>query len=89
MRHMKTVREPAKTREVVDYETCDICGDRILENMYEVNEVEVRHKTGSSFPEGGSGDEVEFDLCGKCFTEKLIPWLSTQGAEPRRTEWDW
>jgi len=89
MQHKKTVEAPATTREVVDFTTCDICGDRIREGTYEVSEIEVRHKTGTNYPEGGSGEETEFDICGKCFDEKLVPWLSSQNAEPRKTEWDW
>lgn len=90
MKHMKTVAVPATTREVVDFVTCDLCGAKIdTRDNYEVNEVEVHHKTGSSYPEGGSGEDVSVDMCGKCFDEKLVPWLRSQGVEPRTEEWDW
>lgn len=90
MRHMKTIEVPATTREIVDFVTCDICGEKInRSDGYEVNEIEVRHKTGTSYPECGSGEETSVDMCGKCFDEKLVPWLRSQGAEPRTEEWDW
>lgn len=89
MKHMKTVEVPATTREEVDFVTCDLCGAKIEGRGYDVDEVEVRHKTGSNYPEGGSGDETAVDMCGKCFDEKLVPWLRSQGAEPRTEDWDW
>lgn len=89
MKHMKTVEVPATTRETVDFVTCDLCGEKIDVRGYDVDEVEVHHKTGSNYPEGGSGYETSVDMCGKCFDEKLVPWLRSQGAEPRTDEWDW
>ncbi len=89
MKHLKTVEVPATTRETVDFVTCDLCGEKIDVRGYDVDEVEVRHKTGSNYPEGGSGDETSVDMCGKCFDEKLVPWLRSQGAVPGTDEWDW
>jgi hypothetical protein len=90
MKHLKTIPIPATTREIVDHVSCDLCGTTITENYnYAVNEVEVRHKTGTSYPEGGSSEETSVDMCGKCFDEKLVPWLRSQGAEPRSEDWDW
>lgn len=89
MKHMKTVEVPATTKEVVDRVTCDLCGAVINVRGYDVDEVEVRHKTGSNYPEGGSGDETSVDMCGECFDEKLVPWLRSQGVEPRTEDWGW
>jgi len=66
---------------------CDICkkvhkGSGWKKETFEVLETEVRIKTGSSYPEGGSGEDMHFDICPKCFMEKLIPWLKGMG-------WDW
>lgn len=88
MKHMKTIDVPATTREVVAKVTCDLCATEITQKQFEVNEVEVSLKQGSNYPEGGSGDTTSFDLCSKCFAEKLIPWLRAQGAEPATKEWD-
>ena len=90
MKHLKTIPVPATTREVLDHVSCDLCGAKIANNHnYEVHEVEVRHKTGVSYPDGGSGEETSVDMCGKCFDEKLVPWLRSQGAEPQSKDWDW
>ena len=51
--------------------------------------VEVRQRQGVSYPEGGSGTEIEVDLCPTCFKEKLVPWLRSQGATIEEKEWEW
>ncbi len=79
---------------------CDLCGmpgkndhDWSDSSDYTVDEtqveVTVRQKEGCSYPEGGSGTKYVVDMCPKCFKEKLIPWLRSQGAEIKETEWDW
>ena len=90
MKHFKKIPVPATTREVIDHVSCDLCGATIIESSdYTVNEVEVRHKTGTSCHDGGCGEETSVDMCGKCFEEKLVPWLRSQGAEARAKDWDW
>jgi hypothetical protein len=90
MKHLKTVQVPASTRDVVDHVSCDLCGREIIEReFYKVDEVEIRHKTGASYPDGGSGEETSVDMCGKCFDEKLVPWLRAQGVAPRTEPWEW
>lgn len=94
MKHIKTVEVPATeipatTRQWVDFVTCDLCGARLIAvGSYIVDEVEVRHRTGTRFPEGGGGEETSVDMCGRCFDEKLVPWLRSKGAEPRIEDWD-
>ena len=78
--------------------TCDLCGT-IAKNgywdrsNYEVNETEIevkiKQKQGEAYPEAGWGKEILIDMCPKCFTEKLIPWLKTQGADIQETDWDY
>jgi len=89
MKHMKTVQVPATEKQIVEKVTCDLCGAEIKRESYSSEEVEIKHRTGDSYPEGGSGDETRVDMCGKCFDEKLVPWLRSQGAEPITEEWDW
>ena len=89
MKHTKTVEVPATTKQVLDKTACDLCGAEIKAGNYSAEEVEVRHRTGSSCPEGGSGEEVSVDMCGDCFDTKLVPWLRTQGADPKPEDWDW
>jgi hypothetical protein len=80
---------------IIDSITCDICKktysgiDWEKLSRYHVLETEVKLRTGQSFPEGGSGEEISFDVCPTCFIEKLIPALKELGAEPTKSEWDW
>lgn len=89
MKHMKTVEVPATTKQVLDKTTCDLCGAVIRRERWSADEVTVRHRTGCSYPEGGSGEEVRVDMCGTCFDTTLVPWLRTQGADPKPEDWDW
>lgn len=88
MNHLKTISVPARTREVVDFVTCDICKQKLRRlDMYEVEEPTVYFSEGHRYPDGGAITTIRFDLCKDCFTEKLIPWLLSQGAIPRTEEW--
>lgn len=89
MKHMKTIQIPAKTEKVVEKITCDLCGKEISDTQFKIDDVEICHESGSSYPEGGSGTRIAVDMCGDCFNGKLMPWLKSQGAEPRTEEWDW
>jgi hypothetical protein len=93
MKIYKTVTKPATTYQEVDQIACDLCGrttrKRWKEDGFDALETEVRIKEGSSYPEGGSGTEIEFDVCPDCFKSKLIPWLEGQGAKTTVREWEW
>lgn len=89
MIHKKTKQVPATTVEIIEKTTCDLCGEIIQEEMFEVNKVNVSQRVGRSYPEGGSGINRQFDICGKCFNEKIVTWLESQGAKPRIEDWDW
>lgn len=90
---MKTYEEVKVTEKVKRhiFTTCDLCGGTTKGNWgggFEVHEVEVRIKEGDTYPEFGSGTEIEYDICPTCFKDKLIPWLESQGAETREREWE-
>ncbi len=90
MKYYKEVEVPEKTVTEIDYATCDICQNKIMEEYnYSVNEVEVCYKSGAVFHDGGYGDEVEVDMCGKCFEEKLVPWVEGFGGKVSRSEWNY
>jgi len=81
-------------REVFQGILCDICGSETVRGTwafdpYSIDEVTIKHRCGSNFPEGGMGQEIEVDLCPECFDDKLVPWLRNQGARVIQTEWDW
>lgn len=78
--------------------TCDLCGTEAKDGSwesgrYEINEtdvtVTVHQKDGSSWPEGGSVEEYVIDLCPTCFTNRLVPWLRSEGANIEQKERDW
>jgi hypothetical protein len=77
----------AKSPNPDGWENNWIKGDYTLEET-ELT-IAVRHKDGYSCPDGGNGTEYEIDLCPKCFKERLIPWLKSQGATVERKDWDW
>lgn len=88
---MKLYKEeivPEKTVSKLDKTMCDLCGNEITKERFEVDEVEIRHKTGDRYPDFGYGEQVEVDMCGECFDEKLVPWLKTQGVQAATSEWD-
>lgn len=91
MRKYETRKSESTFQVLVDVK-CDICGatskSEWKETQFDATEVEVRLKTGSSYPEGGSGDETTVDLCPSCFQKKLIPWIQSQGGTPTTKPWD-
>jgi hypothetical protein len=75
--------------------TCDICkktskhADWDKNDFYEVLETEVSMRTGFNYPESDDTEEIRFDICPKCFMEKLVPLLKELGAEPTKEEHNW
>lgn len=96
MKVYKEIAIPAKKQMQVTHKVCDICGEKGKNNWngadYNVNETEInvtiKQKEGFECSDGGSGTEYDIDLCPKCFKNKLIPWLRSQGAHIQETEWD-
>lgn len=96
MKLTETVTIPERTVTRETGRLCDFpgCGKRTDDGkIYEVKEsevrVEVRLREGESYPDGGSGTEIEIDICPDCFRDKLIPWLQSQGVRTEVEEWDW
>ena len=100
----KKVVEPAVPEKIVEKNTgtiCDICGVVTTHSTWSGDEtdwsgsawdherVSVRTVIGTAYPECGWEEITWFDICPKCFAEKLIPWLQSQGAEPYTTKVDW
>ena len=88
MKHTKVIEIPATTQEVVDFVTCDLCGQVIEEKLYEVDEVTIKHTEGWSYPDGGYGTTYTLDMCGFCFRENLVPYLKDQGAVLIESDWE-
>lgn len=90
----KKVDVPAHTRIETDYVECELCKSRTSDESnwggeaYRVNEVRVRLRGGTSFPEGGTITETIVDLCPECFETKLLPWIRSHGGTERQREID-
>ena len=90
-----TIRNvPATTREVVIATVCDLCsrkekGDGWETSLFGIEDVEISYESGDRYPEGGSSEVISYDICPKCFKNKLMPWLESQGAKHKKKERDW
>lgn len=88
----KTVEVPAieaTTKEVFQKTICDICKEDAEPVGWDVGEVEITMREGTSYPECGFGTNIEVHLCVECFKEKLVPFLESEGAVVNTEEWDW
>lgn len=80
--------------------TCDLCGDSApqpeetsvsygqgawAKGGYDVDNVAMRYDEGSNYPHSGRSVEREqFDVCPRCWAEKVVPWMLSQGASPAK-----
>jgi hypothetical protein len=100
MKTYMTIKETVKEKVVKDKVFCDWCNKvtreynadgscyDLVEDRYEVNEFELKWKTGTAYPECGDGEEVEVDLCGKCRI-KLFKLLKENGCNINIKEWEY
>ena len=92
MKKFKEVKVHAHIERSYSSTVCDLCGDESEDNWapgYSANKTEVKIIEGKSYPEGGSGTEISYDICPTCFKTKLIPWLESQGAHTIEYDWSW
>lgn len=89
---MKVVKKEKQTKEVevtVEcYEICDKCNEKIEKDAGDAFEFDFLHKTGSTYPEGGAGEQQEMDLCKIC-AEDLVSRLREMGYRISDSEWDY
>ena len=86
---MKHYKEVTSTSRVLAKTTCDVCKEEIVpEGSYRVEEIEVRHRTGKSYPEGGCGTELDLDICPHCWKNHFLPFLFNLGCENYK-DWDY
>lgn len=86
---MKTyiVKERTVVKKTHDKTFCDKCNAEINIDQYDAFECDITLKTGSQYPEGGSGDRAEIDLCPHC-SESLFKSLEADGYRINIEEWD-
>jgi len=95
-RLVKKRMRPEREEEYIAELRCDICGRKApkpggdhpwKEEIYDIHDVDVKLREGDQYPDSGSGEETSFDICPKCFKERLIPALFAMGAQPRKVDW--
>lgn len=77
-------RERMQTLAII----CDLCKTRYdgatrynwATGQFDIERTTVSSESGTVFPEGGSTDVIDVDICPRCFTDKLLPWLQSQGV---------
>lgn len=91
MKTTKSVEVPARPARTQEFEVvnCDGCGAEIKRDGYEFKEATVEFCSGASYPEGGSCDVRSFDICPKCWVEKLEPALVPIFGAPQVTDRGW
>lgn len=90
MKHYKEVLVPEEVRSVRSHTTCDLCRETMaMPNGYRQEDIDVRARVGTCYPDGGDGTTTSFDVCFKCWESKLLPWMLTQGAVVTIEEWDY
>lgn len=87
---MHIQKKEQRVMEVIvqDYYKCDKCAMIIKVPMYDAFECTIEMRTGTAYPEGGTGETTEIHLCPEC-APKLFTFLKEAGYAINRTEWDW
>jgi hypothetical protein len=88
MKHYKAIEVPAQTLQSLTHVSCDMCNATIPNKPFEVDDVEVSYESGNAYPDGRFTTTQFVDLCSKCFTDKLLPWLEAQGCVIQTKESD-
>jgi hypothetical protein len=92
----KTEMREVKTTEVEEI-TCDLCGKPAPtkepahpweRGLFDVNRVQVSHHRGVRYPEGGSGEKLDLDICPSCFENVLFPFLREKGLTKDYEQYD-
>lgn len=87
-------KQVTSTQTILEKTTCDLCGestsgDNWADGNYEHDEITIQRVSGAHYPEGDYRETASFDICPKCWEEKLVPWMASQGASPTVKEADW
>lgn len=89
---MQVIKKEKQLKEVdvtiESYTLCDKCNQKVSTGSYDAFDFTFEHKTGYSYPDGGSGETDTMDLCPKCAKE-LVEMLKNNGYRINTEEWDW
>lgn len=91
MQHKETITIPARAEARVVKTTCDLCRSELERaGRFETRETRIEMRRGANYgPEGGNTTTTTFDICCKCFNERLVFWFGANGVQPRVEETDW
>jgi hypothetical protein len=86
MHHYRTVVVPEHKIEELEKTTCDFCNEIILRGD-EATSSESIEINSSNFDFKDPNSEkyrfISYDMCPKCFHDKLVPWAKSLGVDPR------
>lgn len=87
---MEVIKKEKQFKEVIveAYDLCDKCNQKITKGNFDAFDFELVLKTGSAYPEGGSGETDEVHLCSECAPE-LFGLLKKKGYRVNHSKWDW
>lgn len=75
---------------VFSHVVCDLCGEKITDKKaFDGFEATVHVRVGENYPDGGVGEEIDFDICEKCAKELVIYLQSKAKQEVKWTNWGW
>ena len=79
MIHTKKIPKIEFEREVIDYETCDICKKKIKpKNNYDESFVNINAGIGENYPDGDCRTGYIISCCPDCFINKVRPLLEKE-----------
>ena len=82
--------KPEKIESVYINTSCDCCKKVIIDpGGYDVDDIDISSRSGTIYPECGSGVEFEINMCRDCFDNKFLEWMNSEfGFTPTEKDWD-
>lgn len=92
MKHYKPKTVPEHVTKVLEYETCDSCGERLPGDTLtysnrEEDEITIERTKGEYWPDGANAYKWDFACCAACWESKVLPIFALKGSEPEDISW--
>ena len=95
---MKTYKTTTRSESLLAETTCDLCKARTVrhpsgnvanwsDSNSGITRVEITLYDIDGDESETIGEEIEFDICPRCFRDQLMPWLQSKGAVPHVRKW--
>ena len=89
---MEHYKEHTVTKTVTEklylHTTCDKCGEKIIEDSYELFKPRIELEVGEQYPDSGDSLKKWVDLCQTCASD-LFKMLETTGYKINEKEIGW